>query len=198
MAQTIQPAQLLDLEKLRAEFKKSLNEHWLLYFIEAIVLIVLGVLAVVVPPLASLAVEIFVGWLLLVGGGVGFITTFVGHKMPGFWWSLVSAALAVGVGAMLIWSPLRGILSLTLVLAVFFVVEGIASIMFAIEHRRQASHSWGWLVVSGVIDLALAGFIISGFPGTAAWAIGLIVGVDFIFGGSSLMVMALRARRTIS
>ena len=83
---------------------------------------------------------------------------------------------------------------MTLLLTVFFIIDGIASIMLAMEHRRHASNAWGWLLASGIFDLLLAGFIISGFPGTAAWVVGLIVGIDLIFGGSSLVAVAMRAR----
>jgi uncharacterized membrane protein HdeD (DUF308 family) len=89
---------------------------------------------------------------------------------------------------------LSGVLSLTLILIVFFVIEGVASIMFALEHKRELSGRWGWMLVSGVIDLILAAIIFAGLPGTAAWALGLLVGINMIFGGSALIAMALHAR----
>jgi len=90
--------------------------------------------------------------------------------------------------------PVAGVLSLTLVLIVFFVVEGFASIMYALEHRRELSGRWEWMLASGIIDLILAAIILAGLPGTAAWAIGLIVGINMLFGGSSLIAMALHGR----
>jgi uncharacterized membrane protein HdeD (DUF308 family) len=80
------------------------------------------------------------------------------------------------------------------VLSVFFFVEGIASVMFAFEHRRAASGRWGWMLVSGIIDVALASIIFIGLPGTAAWAIGLLVGFNLVFGGAALVAMAVHAR----
>jgi uncharacterized membrane protein HdeD (DUF308 family) len=94
---------------------------------------------------------------------------------------------------LLVW-PLRGVLSLTLILIVFFVIEGVASIMFALEHKRELSGRWGWMLASGVIDLILAAIIFAGLPGTAAWALGLLVGINMLFGGSALIAMALYAR----
>ena len=94
---------------------------------------------------------------------------------------------------LLVW-PLTGTLSLTLVLIAFFIVEGIASIMYAIEHRNQLSGRWGWMLVSGIIDLILAGIIFAGLPGTAAWALGLLVGINMLFGGGAMIGMALAAR----
>ena len=94
---------------------------------------------------------------------------------------------------LLLW-PLSGVLSLTLVLIVFFVIEGVASIMFALEHKRELSGRWGWMLASGIVDLILAAIILAGLPGTAAWAIGLLVGINMVFGGSALIAMALHAR----
>lgn len=88
---------------------------------------------------------------------------------------------------------MNGVLSLTLILIVFFVIEGVASIMFALEHKRELSGRWGWMLASGIIDLILATIIFAG-PGTAAWAIGLLVGINMVFGGSALIAMALHAR----
>jgi hypothetical protein len=90
--------------------------------------------------------------------------------------------------------PLRGVLSLTLVLIAFFVIEGIASIMFALDHKRELSGRWGWMLASGIIDLILATIILAGLPGTAVWALWLLVGINMVFGGSALIAMALYAR----
>jgi uncharacterized membrane protein HdeD (DUF308 family) len=79
-------------------------------------------------------------------------------------------------------------------LTVFLVLEGVISILYALEHRRGLSGRWGIMLFSGVIDLFLAGIIFAGLPGTAAWAIGLLVGVNLVFGGSAIIAMALHAR----
>jgi uncharacterized membrane protein HdeD (DUF308 family) len=121
---------------------------------------------------------------------MGLITTFRARQAPGFWWSLVSAVIAIAVGLIL----LAGAVSLTLVLIVFFVVEGVATIMYALEHRRELSGHWEWMLVSGIIDLVLAGIIFAGLPGTAAWALGLLVGINMVFGGVALVAIALHAR----
>ena len=81
-----------------------------------------------------------------------------------------------------------------MILIAFFVIEGIASIMFALDHKRELSGRWGWMLASGIIDLILATIILTGLPGTAAWAIGLLVGINMVFGGSALIAMALHAR----
>ncbi|WOJ88548.1 HdeD family acid-resistance protein [Methylocapsa polymorpha] len=183
-----------DIEEIQREVATSLHEHWALFLVEGIILVILGLAAVVIPPIATLAVEILIGWLFLISGIVGLITTFWMRKAPGFWWSLISAILATAAGVVLLLWPLSGILSLTLILIVFFVIEGVASIMFALEHKRELSGRWGWMLASGVVDLILAAVILAGLPGAAAWAIGLLVGINMVFGGAALIVMALDAR----
>ncbi len=173
----------------------ALHRHWKLYLFEGILLLSLGILAIILPPLATLAVTILFGWLFLIAGVMGLYTTFMLRHAPGFWWSLISAALAIIVGALLLVQPLTGALSLTLLLIAFFVVEGVASIMFALEHKRELTGQWGWMLFSGLIDLVLAAIIIAGLPGTAAWALGLLVGINMIFGGWALVLLSLSARK---
>ena len=173
----------------------ALREHWVLFLVEGVVLLVLGATAVVLPPIATLAVTILFGWLFLVSGIVGLVTTFWMRHAPGFWWSLWSAALGIIVGAMLLAAPVTGALSLTLVLIAFFLIEGAVSIMFALDHRRELSGQWGWMLMSGIIDLVLAMMIFAGLPSTAAWAVGLLVGINMIFGGAALIAMSLHARK---
>ena len=154
----------------------------------------LGVLAIVVPNIATLAVEVLIGWLLLVSGVVGLIATLRMRSAPGFGWSLLSAVIGIVAGLVLLRWPLSGALSLTLILTAFLTIEGVASIFFALEHKRELSGRWGMMLFSGVVDLILAGMIFAGLPATAAWAIGLLIGINMVFGGSALIAMALHAR----
>lgn len=183
-----------DIERLQSAVESSLREHWKLFLIEGILLVVLGAAAIIIPPLATLVVAIFLGWLLLISGVAGLITTFWMRQAPGFLWSLLSAVLGIVAGAVLIGWPVGGALSLTVVLVVFFVMEGIASIMFALDHKRELTGRWGWMLMSGVVDLVLGAIIFIGLPGTAAWAVGLMVGINLLFGGAALIGMALHAR----
>jgi uncharacterized membrane protein HdeD (DUF308 family) len=186
-----------DIEQIQRAVATSLHEHWVLFLVEGIILVILGLAAITIPPVATLAVEILFGWLILISGVVGLITTFWMRQAPGFWWSLVSAILGIAAGIVLLLWPLSGVLSLTLILIVFFVIEGVASIMFALEHKRELSGRWVWMLASGVIDLILAAVIFAGLPGTAAWAMGLLVGINMLFGGSALIAMALHAREIV-
>ena len=116
------------------------------------------------------------------------------RNAPGFWWSLISAIIAIAAGVVLLYQPITGTLSLTFVLIAFFVIEGIVTIMYAIDHRAQLSGRWGWMLASGIVDLILAGIIFAGLPGTAAWALGLLVGINMVFGGTAMIGMALAAK----
>ncbi len=187
-----------DVAGIQRAVANALHEHWVLFLVEGVVLVVLGATAIALPPLATLAATIIIGWLFLVSGVVGLFTTFMMRQAPGFWWSLVSAALGTVVGLMLLARPISGAFSLTIVLVVFFVIEGVASIMFALDHKRELSGQWGWMLVSGIVDLVLATFVFAGLPSTAAWAIGLMVGINMVFGGSALIAMALHARNAAS
>jgi uncharacterized membrane protein HdeD (DUF308 family) len=183
-----------EIERLQTAVTESLHAHWVVFLIEGIVLIILGLMAVALPMLATLAVAILIGWLLLVSGAVGLFTSIWMRRAPGFLWSLLSAILGIAAGVVLLWWPVSGALSLTVILTAFLTVEGILSIMYALEHKRDLSGRWGMMLLSGVVDLILAAMIFLGLPATAAWAIGLLVGINLIFGGSALAAMALHAR----
>ena len=188
--------QASDIQSIQRAAAAALHEHWVLFLVEGVVLLVLGATAVVLPPIATLAVTILFGWLFLVSGIVGLVTSFWMRHAPGFWWSLLSAVLGIVVGVMLLGSPVTGAFSLTLVLIAFFTVEGAVSIMFALDHRRELSGQWGWMLMSGLVDLVLAILILTGLPSTAVWAVGLLVGINMIFGGTALIAMALHARKS--
>ena len=183
-----------DAERLERQVVSSLKENWHLLLIEGIILAILGAAAIIIPPVATLAVTILLSWLFFISGVVGLITTFMMRQAPGFWWSLFSALVAIAAGITLVAWPASGALSLTILLIAFFILEGIATIMYALEHKRELSGRWGLLLASGIVDLALAAIILLGLPGTAAWALGLLVGINMLFGGAALIGLALHAR----
>jgi uncharacterized membrane protein HdeD (DUF308 family) len=185
-----------DITRLQSEMSAAVREHWKAFLIEGILLVILGFAAIVVPPLASLAVTIFLGWLFLISGIAGLALTFWARGMPGFWWSLISAVLGIVAGIILLARPVQGTLTLTIVVGAYFLAEGVTTIMYALEHKRELSERWSWLLVAGVLDILIAVMIIVGLPGSAEWAIGLLVGINLLFGGASLIGMALAARNS--
>ncbi|HTT40261.1 MAG TPA: DUF308 domain-containing protein [Burkholderiales bacterium] len=171
-----------------------LGAHWVLFLTEGIALLVLGSLAILVPVVASVAATIFFGSLLLISGAVGTFSTLRAGRMPGFAWSLLSALVALAAGALLLWWPVQGTLSLTAVLIAFLLVDGTLTILYALDHRRALSGRWGWMLGSGILGIGLGVLLLVGLPGTALWALGLLVGIDMIFGGWALTLMSLQAR----
>jgi uncharacterized membrane protein HdeD (DUF308 family) len=187
--------ELADVEGVERAIAKALHRHWALYLFEGIVLVVLGGIAILVPPLAMVAVTILLGWVFLISGVIGLFTTIWLREGPGFWWSLASAILGIVVGLILFAMPVEGGALLTVLLVAFFVIEGATSILFALEHKRELSGKWEWMLLSGVIDLSLGGVIVYNLPSPTAWAIGgMLVGINMLFGGIALIVMALHAR----
>jgi uncharacterized membrane protein HdeD (DUF308 family) len=184
-----------DISRLKSDMSAAVREHWKAFLFEGILLVILGLAAMILPPLASLAVTIFLGWMFLISGVAGLALTFWARQMPGFWWSLISAVLAVAAGIILLVKPVQGTLTLTIVVGAYFLAEGVTTIMYALEHRRELSERWSWLLVSGIMDILIAGIIIAGLPGSALWAIGLLVGINLVFGGATLIGMALAARK---
>jgi len=171
----------------------ALSAHWGLLMFQGIVMIMLGALAFVLPVAATIAVDVYVGCLLLISGIVGLVAVFSTKNMPAFLWSLITAALSVAVGALLIWKPVEGALSLTLVLTAFFIVEGAFQILTSAAYREVAGSSWGWMLVSGIADLVLAVIIISGWPTTAIWVLGLVVGINLLTSGWAIVMAAYAA-----
>jgi len=196
----------MEVNRMPDTVTRSIHDYWTLFLFEGVVLVALGLLAIIIPSIASSAAILFIGWLFIASGVIGLVTTFWARHIPGFWWSLVSALLGILVGAVLIahrsndlygglmgW-PLETIGPLRMVLVLFFLIEGGASIMFAFEHRRQFSGRWAWMLASGVLDIGLASIIIFDLPGTSAWTMGLLIGINLIVGGASLIAMGLHAR----
>ena len=185
---------------------KSTPDHWVIFLIEGVALVLLGLLAIAVPSIVSQNVTGIIGWLFLLSGATALVVTYWARQAPGFIWSLVSALLAVFVGVVLIENKSQDLYGglmgwpfthagpLRLILVLFFLVEGGASIMFGIEHRRQFSTRWALIFASGVVDIILASIIIFGLPGTSAWTLGLLIGVNMIFGGCALFATGVHAR----
>ena len=184
-----------DFSRLQSAMSQAVKAHWKAFLFEGILLAVLGIAALILPPLASLAITIFLGWMFLISGIGGLIVTYWARSAPGFWWSLISAALAVLAGMLLLARPMQAVLTLTIVLGAYFLAEGVATILYALEHRRELSERWSWLLIGGAMDIVIAGLIIAGLPGSAEWAIGLLAGLNLMFGGATLIGMALAARK---
>lgn len=164
-----------------------LQQHRTAFIIESVLLIILGILAIALPFYATLSVELIIGWILLLGGIVQLYKSFKTFKQPGGAISLMAAVIYIAVGTLMLLFPLAGILTLTLLIGLFFLLEGIAKIAFSFE--LKPAQNWGWLLISGIISLIMSGIIIGGWPATSLWVIGLLIGINMIFFGFSLIAL---------
>jgi uncharacterized membrane protein HdeD (DUF308 family) len=185
------------LTDMQRAVRDTVRLHWQLFLAQGVIMMILGVLAMIWPQVSTLAVDIYVGWLFLLSGIVGIFTMFLARDVQAFLWMLLTAALSLFVGVMLVWHPTEGAVSLTMVLTAFFIVEGVIQIVASLSYRDIFPGQWGWMLASGMADLILAGIIIAGWPGTAAWALGLIVGVNLITSGAAITTVALAAREVV-
>jgi uncharacterized membrane protein HdeD (DUF308 family) len=147
----------------------------------------LGAAAILMPRASTLAVNVIVGWLLLLSGAVYAWSAF---SMHGGWriaGAVALAALSSGVGVLLLVFPLRGAITLTLVMSVYFLVTGVAKLYSALRNRHV--RGWWWGVISGLASVIIAGLVFAGWPDTGTWALGLLFGVDLIFSGIALVAL---------
>lgn len=168
----------------------SRNWGWLLAL--GILMIVLGVFAIGAPVVATIAVQFALGWILVIGGIAEGIHAFMAQGWRGFLLELLSAILYLVVGVLLLVNPVQGAIALTVVLAVFLIVEGIFKVIMAMRVRDHGG--WGWLLASGILSLILGVLIWAEWPASGLWIIGLLVGIQLLFTGWSLVMLAFAAR----
>lgn len=183
------------LSDMQRAVANAFGAHWKLFLFQGVVMVILGVLAICAPVAASIAVAIYVGWLLLISGVIGLIAIVSTHHVHAFLWSLITAALSVVIGVLLVLMPVQGAISLTIVLTAFFIAEGVFQTTVAIASRQVLAGTWFWMLLSGIADLILAAIIIAGWPGTAVWALGLLVGINLLTSGWAVVVAALGGRK---
>jgi uncharacterized membrane protein HdeD (DUF308 family) len=161
-------------------------------------MMLLGVAAIIWPAVSSLAVNFFVGWLLLFSGIEGLVMMFFSPSVGRFLWSLLTSALALFAGVILLWHPARGAVSLTAVLTAFFFAEGLFQIVGAFSAKSELPESWGWMLFSGIVDLILVWLILAGWPGSTTWALGLFAGINLVTSGVAILAAATTVRRVVT
>jgi uncharacterized membrane protein HdeD (DUF308 family) len=184
-------------DEMRRGIEETMRTYWALFLTQGVIMIILGALAVIWPQVSTVAIDIYIGWMFLLSGIVGLATMFLAPNASAFLWSLLTAALSLAVGVLLLWHPVEGTVSLTLALIAFFVAEGIFQIAAAVRYRDAFPDSWGWMLMSGIADLILAWLMISGWPGTAIWALGLIAGINLITSGLAIAMAAIAGRSLV-
>lgn len=165
------------------------NRSWFIIF--GILLMLLGVGAIAFPLITAIAVKVFLGWLFLIGGIFQVVHAFSTKKWSAFFLSLLCGAVYVLAGGWLAFFPLTGILTLTIFLAAMFIVQGVLE--FSMAFRVRPQEGWVWMMISGLISIIVGMMIFGGLPSTAAWVIGLLVGINLLSTGSAYLFLALAA-----
>ena len=174
----------------------SLQTSWGWFMALGIGLIFVGIMAVVLPGLATLSATIVLGWVLILGGVLQAIHAFYVRNWGGFLMQGVAAFLYLMVGFLVLANPVDAVFMLTLLLAVFFLFEGAVKTFLAFQLRP--AQNWGWLLFSGILAFILSGIIWAGWPADAIWVVGLLVGINILFAGWATIMVALGAKGTQS
>jgi len=164
-----------------------LKQHSRILKIEGGLLVALGLLAIVVPRMFTFGIELLIGIVLLVTGLLSAVRAIRLQGLPGTGMALMYGILAALVGILLLANPLSGAITLTLLLGLLFLVQGASETATALQHREWPS--WVWILLSGIASLVIGLVLLLGLPGTAAWAVGLLVGINLLFTGSWLFLL---------
>lgn len=178
---------------LREATRESIRRRSLWYLIQGLLLVVLGVAALMSPFLASSVTMFFLGWLLVIAGFAQAIGLISASEVHYFWFQLISAVLAVLVGWIFLTRPEAGLLAASLLMVVYFMVDGIQRVIFSLMVRPL--RNWGWMLASGVMGIALSLILAMNLPGAAGWLIGVLLGIEMIGIGGAMAFVAWDIRR---
>jgi uncharacterized membrane protein HdeD (DUF308 family) len=178
---------------MEPDARSSLTVNWGLYMGAGILLMLLGAVAILVPALASWGITIFIGWILIIGSVFLFGTAFSFREGARLVVRILWALAALIAGLYLVINPGDGTETLTLILVIYFLAIGVFRLGVAFRERGEQGASW--LGVNGALSLLIGLLILADFPSSADWAIGLLVGIDFIFSGWVLLMIGIAARQ---
>ena len=176
------------LEKM---FMEVVRKNRGMFMFEAVIFVLLGIFALAAPVAFSLGLELLLGWVFIVAGIVQGIRSFQAYKSPNLFLSILGAILYLGVGVIMLRYPLSGLMTLGLLIASLFFLDGAFKISFSLQ-LRPASR-WGWVFFSGILSLILAVLILGSFPTSATWILGVLVGVNLLFTGITQLFITMAA-----
>jgi uncharacterized membrane protein HdeD (DUF308 family) len=181
-------------EVFREAMRDTVKRYSLWYLIQGGLLITAGVLAIIYPVLFSAAVVVLLGWLLIISGAVQGLSLIGARHVPHFWLQLISVILAVLIGCLFLRDPAQGLITIALLLIVFFMIEGISKVVFALTIRPFPN--WGWVLASGLVGILLAPILWANLPVTALWLIGVLLGINLISVGAAIGYLAWQVRQS--
>lgn len=180
-------------EVFREAVRDAVKQHSLWYLLQGVLLIISGALAIIYPLISSVAVILLLGWLLIITGLVQAISLIGTRQVPHFWLQLISVVLSVLIGILFLRDPLQGLVTITLLLIIFFMIEGISKVVFALTIRPMPQ--WGWILASGLVGILLSLILWASMPVTAAWLIGLLLGIELVSVGAAITYLAWQIRQ---
>jgi len=180
---------------MREAMRETVKKYSLWYLLQGVLMIVAGFLALVYPLVASVAMVFLLGWILIISGvlqGIGLIGA---RDVPHYWLSLISAVLAIVIGLLLLRQPDSGLLVMTVLLIVYFMVEGISKVIFALTIRPFPN--WGWVLASGIVGIVLAVYLWANMPVSSEWVLGILLGILLVSEGVALAYLAWKVRDSL-
>ena len=170
-------------ELLREAVRDTVQRSSLSYLVQGGILVAAGVLALLAPFVASGATTTMLGWMLIASGAAQVISLRGATEVPYFWLQLVSVVLSILVGLLFLRDPAQSLLTISLLLIVFFMIEGISKLIFALTIRPVPN--WIWILASGGAGIALSLILWSSLPDVAPWFLGLLLGIELISVGAA-------------
>ena len=180
-------------EAFRSAMREAIRRHSFWYLVQGILLLIGGALAIIYPLVSAVAVVLLLGWLLILSGMIQGLGLFGARHVPHFWLQMISAILAILIGFLFLRDPGQGLVTITLLLIIFFMIEGVSKIVFALT-IRPLPH-WGWVLASGIVGVLLSVFLLTYLPITAVWLVGLLLGIQLISVGAAITTLAWQVRK---
>lgn len=178
---------------MRDAMRDAIKRHSLWYMLQGILMIIAGLAALIFPLFSSVAIVLVLGWLLIISGVLQGISLIGARNVPHYWLQLISVVLSILIGFMFLRNPGGGLEALTLLLVIFFIVGGMARIVFALTIRPF--QNWGWILASGIIGVLLGIYLFASLPLTATWLLGFLFGIQLLCEGASLTYMTWNVRK---
>ena len=163
-------------QALREATRQTVRRYSTWYLIQGVLMVIAGIVALLYPFVSSVALVLFLGWILIISGIVQGISLIGAQNAPNFWLQLVSAVLSIIVGVLFLRRPGEGVVTLALLLIVFFMVEGFAKIVFSLTIRPLPN--WGWVLASGIVGILLSFYLLANVTTTAVWLLGVLLGIQ--------------------
>jgi uncharacterized membrane protein HdeD (DUF308 family) len=179
---------------MREAMRETVKRYSLWYLLQGILMVVAGVLALFYPLLASVAIVFLLAWILIFSGVVQGIGLIGARHVPHFWLQLISVLLSIIVGLLLLRRPGGGLLLFTVLLLVYFLVEGLAKVIFALSIRPFPN--WGWVFASGLVGIFLAAYLFANLATVSEWVLGFLLGIQLLCEGAAITYLAWRVRES--